>query len=414
MSKFLDRYFGSIIVAISIIAYFQFFRFNAVPHIIKAATQVGVSALLIVLIVVRVIYFKESYNRMHFKGLILVLLLASIPSYFVAYIYHQQSFFISLYANKILFFYLLYFFLHLYKVPVKDILKIFVVTGLIAVVLYYAQLAVYPRLFMNVVAMETRGTIRLFVAGMICTIVAYFYFLNRFFETNNYRALIMAVVCFSVFMLQGTRQLIFSTIFLTLVNLIISHRVKSKFLMLVLVSFASFTVFLVFREIFIGIAVVSSTQAQHYESDIRFRAATFFLTDFMPSTWAYIFGNGASDAGSPFDLKIIYYSLKYKFFQSDIGIIGDYVKYGIVFSIAGLILLIRALLFKVPGQYLFLKFYILTQCFTLLTGKGILGGTDIVIVAILYIFDVARAEYVESVRQKNNEPPNLSVVYKNT
>jgi hypothetical protein len=415
MSKILDRYFGSIIFALALICYFQFFRFSAVPYMVKAISQVAMSALLIILIIVRVVYYKDSYNiKMHFKGLILTLVIASLPSYFIAYSYHHQSFLISLYANKLIFFYLLYFFLHLYKVPVKDILRIFVVTGLLAVLLYYAQLAVYPRFFMDVVSMETRGTIRLFIAGMICTIVAYFYFLNRFFETYNYRALIFALICFSTFLLQGTRQLIFGTIFLTLVNIIISNRVKSKALIILLISFASVAVFFVFREIFMGIAMVSSNQAQNFESDIRVQAANFFLTDFMPTDWAYIFGNGNSDAGSPYDIKITYYALKYKFFQSDIGVLGDYVKYGIVFTIAGLILIARALLFKIPGHYVFLKFYILAQCFTLLTGKGIFGGTDIVIVSILYIFDAVRAEYTETVKQETlYDSGNLSVVYKN-
>lgn len=403
MNKIFDRYFGSFIVILVVIGYFQLFRLSAFPYSVRALSSVAAVALLTVLIIIRVIYFKDTYIKMHFKGYIILLLLSSIPSYFIAYSYHKQDFIFSVYANRALLFYLLYFFLHLYKVPVKDIFRIIIVTGIFAVLLYYVQLALYPKFIMEVVSMESRGTLRLFVAGMICTIFAYFYFLNRYFESLSYKDLFFSLLCLSVFILQGTRQIIFATAFLTLVNLIISRRVQSKFLMLVLISMASFAMFLAFREIFVEIVNVSSRQSQHFESDIRIRAATFFLTDFMPSKIAYIFGNGNSDAGTPYDLKMGYYAIKYKFFQSDIGIIGDYVKYGIVFTLTGLLLLFRALTFKIPSRYLFMKFYIATQCFTLLTGKGLIGGTDIIIVMILYLFDTARDENTQTAPSTANK-----------
>jgi hypothetical protein len=330
---------------------------------------------------------------MNFKVPILLVTLGTIPSFFIAYSYHHQSYLITTYANRALFFYLLYFFLHLYKVPISLIIKTIIYVGLFAVLHYYIQLALDPKLIMRLTSvMESRGTIRLFVPGMLCTIAAYFYFLNKYFETNNIKVLIFSLITFSVFVLQGTRQLIFSIAFLTVVNLILSNKVKSKFLMLMMISVASFFIFLIFRDIFMAIFEVSGRQSTNFEHDIRVRAAKFFLTDFMPNNLAYWFGNSNSEAGSPYNLKQFYYNVKYGFYLNDIGIIGDYVRYGVIFTIGSIYLLIKAIFFKIGHEYRFLKYYIVAQCFTLLGGKGVIGGADIVLICTLYIFDLEHAK----------------------
>lgn len=390
-----EKFIIHFVLIATIVAYFQIFKLIFIPNPVQVLSQVFVCALLIILILFRIIYFNEEHAKMNFKFPILLLTLGAIPSFFIAYIYHKQNFIITTYANRALLFYLLYFFLHLYKVPVKMIVRIIILTGLFAVALYYIQLVLYPKFIMNLSStMESRGTIRLFIPGLLCTMAAYFYFLNRYFETNNIRLLILSLLTLSVFILQGTRQLIFSTAFLTLLNLILSNRVKSKPLMVVIISMASFAAFMVFREIFMAIAQVSTNQVANFENDIRVRAAKFFLTSFMPNNLAYLFGNSNSEAGSPYNLKIAYYAIKYGFYLNDIGIIGDYVRYGVIFTIGSIYLLIKSLTIKVTNDYKFLKYYILAQCFTLIAGKGVLGGADIVLVCTLYIFDIENAKLI--------------------
>jgi hypothetical protein len=55
-------------------------------------------------------------------------------------------------------------------------------------------------------------------------------------------------------------------------------------------------------------------------------------------------------------------------------------------------MLIKALRFRINNSLIYLKFYILSQCFTIITGKGIFGGVDIIMLLILYVFDVYRSE----------------------
>jgi len=275
------------------------------------------------------------------------------------------------------------------------LIRIILIIGLFAVALYYIQFTLYPKIILDVNMLEGRGTIRLFVYGMLCTQVAYFYYLNRYFEKNNILDLVFALGSLSIFVLQGTRQLLFAAAFLTLINLFFSRRVKGRIFKIAILGLGSFAVFLIFREIFVELTRVSTSQVSNLSGGIRLKAAKFFLTSFQPGTWSYIFGNGDSGPGSMYSQRIGLYAYKYGFYLTDIGVLGDYIKYGIIFVIAGLYMLAKSVLIKVSPEYRYLKYYIVMQGFTLATGFGILGGVDVVLLLILYIFDRDRADKLE-------------------
>lgn len=401
MLKNLDRYIGNSVTFFAVAAYFELFKFIMIPYSIRVMSQVVVCGLMLLLIILRLIYQPEKLVKMNFAIPIFILIISALPSYFVAQSSHNQSFLISAYANRIIWFYLLYFFVHVYQISVKFIIRMILFIGLLAVVLYYVQFTLYPKILLDINILEGRGTIRLFVAGMLCTQAAYFYYLNRFFKKNSIIDLVLALVSLSIFVLQGTRQLLFAIALLTLVNLFFSRRVKGRVLKIGVLALASVAVFFIFREIFIELTRISTSQVSDLSSGIRIKAARFFLTTFQPSEWSYIFGNGGSGQGSIYSQKMTLYSFKYGFYTTDIGVIGDYVKYGIIFVAAGLYMLTKSLLIKVNSEFRYLKYYIVMQGFTLLTGFGILGGVDVVLLLILYVFDVDRANRLkESANQE--------------
>lgn len=399
MLKNLDRHIGNAVTLFAVVAYFELFKFMAIPYSFRVMSQVAACGLMILLIVVRLIYLPEDRIKMHFSRPILLMLIGALPSYFVAQAYHGQSFLISAFANRIIWFYLIYFFVHVYKVDAKFIVRMILAIGLFAVILYYIQYTLYPKVILDINILEGRGTIRLFVYGMLCTQMAYFYYLNRFFEKNGLLDVLLAMATLSIFVLQGTRQSLFALALLTLVNLFFSQRVRGRFFKIGILALASFAVFLVFREIFVELARVSTSQVSHLNGGVRLKAARFFLTSFQPGDWSYIFGNSNVGSGSIYNQRMELYAYKYGFYVTDIGVIGDYVKYGIVFVAAGMYMLVKSILFNVSLAYRYLKYYIVMQCFTLVTGYGILGGVDVILLLILYLFDLDRAS-----QEKENEP----------
>jgi hypothetical protein len=237
--------------------------------------------------------------------------------------------------------------------------------------------------------------------------------LNQFFAKNSLPYLILSLLVLSVFILQGTRQLIVAFLFLTLVNLFFAKRIRSKGMIMMVIVFSVFAVVLLFREIFIELTRVSSSQMQNLGGGVRMRAADFYLTEFTPNIWAHLFGNSNAGFGSQYNQAMLFNALKYGFYTTDIGILGDYFKYGIIFAVTGLYLVVKAIRFNISKELLYLKFYILSQCFTLLTGFGIFGGVDILLLLALYIFDVDQAKRMgklhESVPGQNKQKVTIQL-----
>ncbi len=399
---------SSSILVLAFFSYFGLFEFTVIPYPVRVLSSAIMCALMAVMIITRIIYHPVQTIKMNFSTPILLLIFGVLPSYFIANYYYNQSVFLSLYANKMIWFYLLYFYVHFFKISTKFILKLIILTGLFAVVLFYIQYIIYPTRIMDIYIFEDRGTFRMFVPGMICAIVAYFYFLNQFFEKNRLIFLIICIICLSIYVLQGTRGYIFTLFFLTIVFLLVTNRIKSKFLIIFSIIVATFTVFAIFQNIFLELTRVSTSQANSLSSNIRIKSARYFLTDFMPGFSAYIFGSSNAAPGTIYSEKFMFNALKYGYYISDIGVIGDYVKYGLVFTLAGLYLLFKSIFYKISSKYSFLKYYIIAQCFTLLTGYGIFGGVDVIIVLILYVFDVDRFERLQETLQPTENKLNPS------
>ena len=109
-------------------------------------------------------------------------------------------------------------------------------------------------------------------------------------------------------------------------------------------------------DIFITLIQVSEKQAENFEDDIRIRAAKFFLTDFFPNTLAYFFGNGQHHPRSMYGQYVFSYALYPRYFQGDIGLIGDFSKYGLFFAIGALWLLFKAFRSPVNPEYFYIKY----------------------------------------------------------
>jgi len=399
----ITRNISKLVLLFFIVSYFKLFQLSFISSTIGYLAQIISGGLLISFLIIGIIYLPFRHIQMHFSTPIIILIISSIPSIFMAKYFHQQSILISAFAYRLLVFYLIYFYVHIYKIPVQFIIKSIVGVGLLAVVLYYLQLIVFPKMIMNIYYIEGRGTLRLFVPGMICTQAAYFFFLYQFFNKKKFYYLLLSFVSLSIFVLQGTRQMIFALVFLSMVYILFSKKVRSKLLISLIFLSAIVALFFAFQNIFYELTLISSSQSKNLSGGIRLKTMNFFLTDFMPNNWAYFFGNGESGPGSLYSQRLAFLSLKYGFYLSDIGLIGDYIKYGIIFMLAGVVMIVNSIRFRVSPEYSYLKYYIFSQCFTFITGTGIFGGVDIVILCILYIFDIDRAKNIRNINVPVNK-----------
>lgn len=214
------------------------------------------------------------------------------------------------------------------------------------------------------------------------------------------RAVLLASF-FSVVIMMGTRQLLFSIFLLTMLNILFSRKLKSKVLVVLVSALAVIPVVLMFQDIFLNIINLSKEQSVGFEENIRVLAGTFFLTDFFPTPWAYLTGNGADSANSGYGVMIQMYKDVFDFYQSDVGLIGDFSKFGAVFLIAVISILYRILSYSLPDDLIYIKYFYVFVILTSFTGAGPFGDANsIVAVCItLYIIDV----YKQRKEEEDNE-----------
>lgn len=357
--------------------------------LIKIAELAGIGVVVLT-ILLQAVYSKGEGFRLHFRYEIILIFISLILSMLMAYSGHNQSFGITAVAQRGMYFYFFYFALHLIRIADTDLKTMFVYLGIAHTVFYMLQFVAYPTILFDIKVSDSRGTLRIFLAGLSYLILAYFYVLNNLFKEFSTGKLLLLFFFFSVFILMGTRQIIISMFLLTIINVLLSKRVKSKFLILILVILATIPVGIMFQDIFINLLSVSQEQSQELTEDTRVRAATFFMTQLFPNDWAYFTGNGVASANSGYGVMIQMYMDVYGFYQSDLGLLGDYTIYGALFVVAVFILIIRILLMKLDQSHMFIKYFYITVLLTLFTGGGPFARNDaiVTICMTLYIIDV--------------------------
>ncbi|MCK5136589.1 MAG: hypothetical protein KAR19_12425 [Bacteroidales bacterium] len=382
--------FKKIILITIILCALEFFRLAFLPDIvIKAIEMVGV-AIILFFLVIYFVYGDSRLGKMRFALPIALILISVLISMFGSYSFQNQSFAATAIGQRVIYFYLIYFLLHYLRIPIDFIKKTIVVFAIAYIVLYLAQYTLYPTELTKSKMFMDRGTLRIFMPGAGYLVIAYFIWLYLIFKSFRIRYLVFLLVSLAVFVLLGTRQVIASIVLLSILFLLQSKVVKSKLLFFSLIGLTIIPVYFLFEDILFAMFEVTVSQSQSIESNIRFRAAKFFLTDFFPNKIAYFTGNGAIGS-SLYGVRIANYAERYGFYQADLGLIGEYTKYGVLFVVGVIIIFYRSLSPKLSENLMFIKYNFLGLILTLVTGGGAFGSssTNILInCMLLYLIDL--------------------------
>ncbi len=366
----------------------EFFRIVFLSSNIIFLIQFVITAMMFVILVVQEIYGKNGTIKLNFKSPIFLIYTGMFLSMIVAQAYHGQSYALTIWAQRYMYYYVFYFFLHFLKPDIKDLEKIVISLGVIYALSYFVQYAIYPTTLFDVRQDADRGTIRIFLPGSSFLTIALFICLNRFYLNNKLINVFLVLLFFSILVLQGTRNSLAATALVIFYSLIFSKTIRSRYVIYFLVLLSFIPVYILFQDIFAGLIELSEKESSSFESNIRVRAATFFLTDFFPNKLAYFFGNGQDHGRSEYGMRIGAYMLYRGYYQSDIGFIGEFSKFGIVFAIGAIWFLIKALTTKLKPEYAYIKYYIMRLCMLLPFGSSFTNSFSIVALCILiYIID---------------------------
>ena len=382
--------FKKIVILFIILSSASLYTLIFIPDQVINLLRLAVPVAMLFLLVVYRVYDNSARFRPGFSIEFGLIFLAVIISMFGAYYFHKQDFAVTAVAQRFIYFIIFYPVLHVLKPKPDFLISVFVYLGVFYAVLYLLQLLVYPTELVSANMFVDRETLRIALPGSGFLILAYLIGLSRLVKTNNIKYLLLCILTLIVIALMGTRQVIAPTALITILMVVFSKKVKSRALIIVLLAFATIPIYFLFIDIFNAMFEVSQVQASDYKGDIRVKAATFFLFEFFPTKMSYIIGNGVPSALSLYGIKMNAYAKILGYYQSDIGIIGDYTKFGILMVIAQVSLFTRVLIRRMPADLDFIKYNFLMALLTIFFGSSFGYADFIVIIAIsLYLIDIA-------------------------
>ena len=355
--------------------------------------MIGLTASLVTIgiFIFHFIYFpkKEKIGKtpILFKTEFIFFMLCPFLSMLVAKYYHGQSFGLTLYMSSGMFIYLMYFLIHEWKIDGRDIEKMIYIIGVGYIFIFIIQYLIYPTNILNSRINVDRGTIRIFFPGGGFSVILYYLLVQKLLtEKFSWKLFVILLMAYAVnTFLQGTRMPILLLTSLTGLYIITGKRVKNRYFVVVSAVIMAVCLFLLFKDIFIELYNLSLKESEHTTTNPRVRAIKFFLTDFMPAKIAYFLGNGADHLSSPFGQKVAFYQIYFGLYQSDIGLIGLYVRFGALYAIAYLSILIRGIFMRLPSNLTILRYYFIGQLATLYYSGGP-GGLAIVFLVYMIEF----------------------------
>ena len=372
----------------------EFFNVVIIPSRIAYLLQFAVTSGMLLILVIQGIYGKAETLKHNFKSPVFLIFTGVFLSMIAAKAYHGQNLGLTIWAQRAMYFYFFYFFLHFLRPGKEQLEKIVLTFGILYTVSYLVQYAIYPTMLFDVRQVDARGTIRIFLPGASFLTLALFLSLHRFYKNNELKYMCLVGTFLAILILMGTRNFLASVIVVILYSLIFSKIIRSRYIIYFLILLSTIPIFIIFQDIFNEMIALSEGQSENFETDIRVRAATFFLTEFFPNNLAYIMGNGQDHGQSLYGMRIFTYKVANGYYQSDIGIIGDFSKFGLFYVVGYLWLFLKVFTIKLKPGYDYVKYFFLLNIFTMPFGST--SAASIVALCILmYIIDINLFEMAE-------------------
>ena len=399
------RVFEIVLIVILILGALELFHFYLIQEDKLKLVQLGSLGIMAVFIPIEYIYNRENRISPTFSIPIIFILISVFLSMLMAFQAHAQPIKITLIAQRTMYFYLFYYFLHALRIKPKDLLLIVVIFGVLIMILYVVQYVAYPFEIFKIRITEERGSLRIFFPGQSFVFLTFFYSMIRFFDEYKSSWLILTFLAFTMMVFLATRLVLANAAFCTAVFFLTSNKVKSKLAVIPVLIVVMLVVFFVFEDRFLQLLQLSEQQGQNWTEDARVKAVVFFMTEFFPNALTYILGNGMDSLNAAYGVEVDNIRLIYGYYQSDIGIIGDYTKYGIIFVFAAWSIYYRAMRTKYSDKYQFLFYYMLFITI-LMPMSGDFANVSLFVPAIicLYIIDVMKHDMkYEQLAKKEQE-----------
>lgn len=360
--------------------------------------------------------FKTINVQGCFRKIMLFFVLFLLCSVISCYIYEKQSFWLSITnLDFIAFFPFLSYFYMIKKrnkqFTINDIewnIRIFYI---VIFFLFMIQYIILPH---QIIHLSTfiEGEKRFTIYGQIITLIAYFYYLNRYLITNRNKYLFFLLPELLIVFIQGFRSYIVVLIGVSILFLLNVGKLK-KIVVLALV--APILALLIIQLPIVNNAI-SNMQNRQVEDNfsnedyIRVRQFEYFTKEHFKSPVEYLFGSGFSNPRSSYGKKMLY--LGGSSYENQTGPIGGWRDWGLVglswiiglpCFLCILFCILKILLTKIPKQYLYLKYFYIFILFTSVTSVEFYRWGSVFMHGVLfYLFEQIIKEKEYLLNEKKN------------
>lgn len=323
--------------------------------------NVMIPALLLIFIIL-FLAKNKNFNKAWYKNEVIALLVLPFVSAIPCLIYRGQAITTTLVATRTEALWLFYFILHQYKVPRNVIVKSLLIAGFIAVGINVLQEFSYPSFYLfddlkaesNVEVRNGLYRFRLFVNNYY-VFFCFFYFVCAYLACRA-KKYIPLIVLFAIGVYFTLTRQIWVSIYITvfLFPFYSGSKLNTKKIVYLLISIiALYIISNNLGAIFGEELLQKTTDAFNNEDEIRKQSMLFYGLQYWEDPINVFLGNGRPSIGnSDYGTATAYFQDTLGFWRSDIGIIGTFSYYGVVYILA-VIMLYKKILknFKKVSSY---------------------------------------------------------------
>jgi len=313
-----------------------------------------------------------------------------------AYLIWKQNIIITLIATLPYLGYLFYFFLLKFKLDVSRLEKVTLIISVVTTVLLINAILIYPDVLYggnpdDEIRVD-RGFARITIAGVGFIFLGFFISINKYSINGSIKWLLLGMYFLVGVFLTLTRQSIVSCLLIGVIYLLISRK-KLILRILIIICFILGGILIVKLSFVDNLITETRAQSEVYNDNIRLLSAKYFLFDFSPSEFSTFFGNGEAATQKSVYGDFIKRLKDQGLYQSDVGIIGYYAKFGVIGVVAWIFIFWRAISIKLPKEYYYTKLYIIFIAITCLTSSTFFNIDYISSICItLYIADITSSK----------------------
>jgi hypothetical protein len=217
--------------------------------------------------------------------------------------------------------------------------------------------------------------------------VSWLILINRYLITRKIKNIIGLLPFIVILILLATRQVLAAIALVTIISVLMSRHHKSKLTVIILIILATIPFYYMFKEVFDEMINLSQKQQSSMQQSIRLLAARYFLFELNHNPLWILVDNGFPGPRSAYGVHLGRLSDELGYYQSDIGLIGDFSNFGILYLIGILSALIKLVSYKTNENYSFIRYSALMMLMTFFTGSGLGSGIIIQLCFLFYIID---------------------------